>query len=317
MTLDQVLLTSAGIVWRQRILWMLGLLATVGGLLFSLTARVLFLGRPSIDLGLNQYDPAATILESLSPAPLIAGVLAIFLALITLWLLNVVAEGALIVAVKGSQGGQPVTLAAAVRAGLGLAGRFIGIDTLLFLPLLVLTLALMMVGFVGLAALVLAATRPGAQMGDLLLIVGLWAAISVPIMLLMLVTALVTLLLRTLAFRAGALEDLTSSQSIKRSAIVLRRKALSVTMIVLILWALRSLLGMPLRFVGLALVAIQLGQYISAATDPAQTPLALETLLAVAGLLVAILSGLLAAIMNAYGSTSWTLAYGHWTNELA
>lgn len=316
MTLDQILLTATTIIWRQPALWALGLLATLGGLLFAMSTRLLFLGRPPPAIRLDQYNHVGTILERASPAVLIGGVLVFCLAMMIFWLLNVIAEGGLIIAVKGNEEGQPVGIMAAVRAGFGLVGRFIGIDTLLFLPLLLLTLALMLVGFVGLAGLAFAATRPGAQIGDLLLVIGLSTAIGVPIMLLTVITVFLTLLLRTLAFRAGALEGLTSSESIKRAVIVLRQQTLPITLMALVLWALRSLVGMPLRFVALVLVAVQVGQYVSAAASPFQILASPEPLLAVAGLVVALLSSVLAAIMSAYGSTSWTLAYGQWTDEL-
>ena len=315
MPLDQLLLSAARIVWRQRFLWAVGVLATAGGLLFNLFFRTLTLWWAAVGVELDEFALQEALELFASPATLIGVVLALFLLTIVFWLLNAIAEGGLIVAVRGIEEGRPLTLAESLRCGLGLVGRFIGIDTLLFLPLFFLTLALMLVGFGAMAGLVLVATRPAAEAVDLLLVVGLSSAVSAPILLLMLLTAVVVMVMRTLAFRAATLEGLTAGASVKRAWRLLRGKALPVTMMALVLWALRSVVGMPFRLASLALVAAGLGQYTLAASGTMQLPAGTETILSLVGLIVALLAGLLAAIMNAYGSASWTLGYGQWTNE--
>jgi hypothetical protein len=317
MQLDKLLLRTARITWQYRSLWVLGLLATAGGLLLSLFWRSVALSRPVSELQLDQFGSTRTLERVISPATLIGGVLLIFLAVLTFWLLSAIADGGLIVAVRAIEQGRPLRLAESISAGIGLIGRFIGIDTVLFLPLFLLALALMLVGMGGLGGLVLAATRPGAQIGDLLLVVGLSTAVSLPIVLLMLITGAIVLVLRSLAFRAAALEGLNTGQSIRRSWHLLRNKLLPITLLALVLWALRSLVGMPLRIVTLALVAADLGQFFLAASNPAQSGGEFSWLLAIAGLIVALLSGLVAGVMHAYGSASWTMAYGQWVDEPA
>jgi hypothetical protein len=316
MPLDQLLLSAARIVWRQRFLWVLGLLATAGGLLLNGLFRVLAPLRPAGGVELDSFALQETLEVLTSPATLIGGVLTSFVLLLVFWLLSAIAEGSLIVAVKRIEEERPSSLSGALRGGVGLIGRFIGIDTLLFLPLFVLTLALMLVGVGAMAGLVVAATRPAAQAADLLLVAGISSAVSIPIVLLMVLTALVVLLMRTLAFRAAALEELKAGASIWRAWHLLRRMALSVTLMALVLWALRSVIGMPLRLISLALVAASVGQFTLASTGTMALPAGSDVFLSIAGLVVALLAGLVAAIMNAFGSASWTLGYGQWADEV-
>jgi hypothetical protein len=313
MPLDQLLLSAARIVWRQRSLWVLGLLATAGTLSFNLFFRILTLRWRAGTVELDQFDLQEALELFTSPATLIGFVLALFLLAILFWLLNTVAEGSLIVAARGVEEGRPLTLSESLRRGLGLIGRFVGIDTLLFLPVLFLTLALMLVGFGAMVGLVLVATRPAVQAADLRLVAGLTTAVSAPILLLMLLSAIIIMVMRTLAFRAAALEGLTAGASIRRAWRLLRRKALPVTLMALVLWALRSVVGMPLRLASFALVVAGLGQFTLAASGTMELPAAIGAILSAAGLIVALLSGLLAAIMNAFASTSWTMGYGQWS----
>ncbi|UCG23553.1 MAG: hypothetical protein JSW55_15620 [Chloroflexota bacterium] len=315
MQLDKLLLRAARITWRHRSLWVLGLLATVGGLLLSLLWRSLALSRPVGELRLDQYDLAGTMERVLSPTTLIVGVLVIFVAVLSSWLLSAIADGGLIVTVREVEQGRPMRLVDSVSAGVRLVGRFIGIDTILFLPLSLLALALMLVGMGALGGLVFAATRPGAQFDDLLLVIGLSTVVSLPILLLMLVTGAIVLVLRSLAFRAAALEGLNTGQSIRRSWFLLRKKVLAITLLALVLWALRSLVGMPLRMVTLILMAAGLGQYFLTVSNSGEGAGGFSVLLAIAGLVVALISGVVASVMHAYGSASWTLAYGQWVDE--
>jgi hypothetical protein len=144
-------------------------------------------------------------------------------------------------------------------------------------------------------------------------VAGLTTAVSAPILLLMLLSAIIIMVMRTLAFRAAALEGLTAGASIRRAWRLLRRKALPVTLMALVLWALRSVVGMPLRLASFALVVAGLGQFTLAASGTMELPAAIGAILSAAGLIVALLSGLLAAIMNAFASTSWTMGYGQWS----
>jgi hypothetical protein len=285
----------------------LGLVATGGGLFSGLVLRwVAWAPRPG--LALDSLDLERSLENFSSPGKLVAGVTGAFVLGLVFWLAGAVAEGGLIVAVR-ARTAESFTLSRAVRAGLSLLGRFVGIDTLLFLPLFLLALALIVVGFAGLGGLVVVATRPGAQLADLLLVVGVSTVISTPIFLLMLGAAMAIMVLRALAFRAAAVEEMNSPGSIRRAWRLLRANFFSVGGLALVLWAIRSLVGTPLRMVAMLLAGFGWALTWSS-LEPGPNELSL--LLALGSVLLALFTWLVNGLLNVYGSTSWTLAYEKW-----
>jgi hypothetical protein len=320
MPLEKLLAMAARATWRHRSWWLLGLLATIGGLLLDLSWRGLSwwaAGRfspsewPPAELGVQAFLP-----QTFEAGRMMAIVVAVFFAGLALWLVGAVAEGGLILAVAGRARGLAMRPGHLWRAGAGLLGRFIGIDTLLFLPLFFLALTLLAVGFGGLAGLVVAATRPEAQPANLLLVAGLAAAVSLPLLALMLVAWPVIMVLRALAFRAAAMEDMKARQSIGRGWRVLQHGPLAVVILTLVLAALRSLAGLPLRFVSLFVTGLGWGQMALRLTSPAPEPGGIGLLLAVIGLILALVSWLVSGIMDVLSSAAWTLSYETWAAGL-
>jgi hypothetical protein len=126
----------------------------------------------------------------------------------------------------------------------------------------------------------------------------------------------VIMLIRTLAFRAAALEDLEAGDSIRRAWRVLRRGPLDAVILALVLAGVRWLTGLPLRLGSLLAAGLAWGQVLvrlsSAEPEPGTTGL----LLALSGVLLAFVSWLISAIMNAFSSAAWTQAYQGWVAEL-
>lgn len=325
MLLEKLLSFAARATWRHRSWWILGLLATAGGLLVNLSWR----GAASI--AADRFSPAdldATDLlaEIARPGVLITGVGAAFLLGLIWWLAGAVAEGGLIVAAASQVDGESAGLAAAtpaeislvgaMRAGLALLGRFIAIDMLLFLPLFLLALALLAVGFGGLAGLVLVATRPAAQFADLLLVAVAATAISLPLVLLMLAVGLVITIMRALAFRAAALEETKAGDSIRRGWRLLRHAPLAVVTLALVLTALRSVAGMPLRFGSFLVAGLSWGQLILRLSNSDPGTGGPGLLIALSGVILALVSWLVSGIMNAFSSAAWTVSYHAWAAGL-
>jgi hypothetical protein len=315
MPLDRLLIYAAKLTWRHRSWWLLGLAVTGGGAAFGLLSRGLTSytgGRSS----LTGSDLQAVLESLLRPEPLVIGLIVLFVLVLAIWLVGAIAEGGLIVAVSGHGNDEAIGLVELLQRGIGLLGRYIAIDTLLFLPLFLLALALLAVGFAGLLAMVLVATQATAQLRDLLAVVGVSTLVGVPVMLAMLFVGLVVMLLRTLAFRAVALEQLNAAESIRRAWQLLRRRSLPVVVLALVLAALRSLVGAPLRIATFILAGMGLSQFVlSLEGSGPQTDVSL--LVTVGGLVLSLVSWCVSGIMSVYGSASWTLAYERWIRELA
>jgi hypothetical protein len=292
MPIDQLLLSAARITWRRRFLWALGLLVASGGLLFNLILRGLSWFSAD-NLSLEKLTQTVDLGSVVSPWTLIAGVVVLFLLGLLSWLVSSIAEGGLIVAV-----------------------RQISVDESANLGRALLALALLLVGFAGLGGMVVVATRTAAQAADLFLVAGLSTLVSLPILLLMLLTGVVIMVLRTLAFRAAAVQEMGARESIGQSWRVLRQNTLQVVVMAVILWAIRSLAGMPLRMITLALAGVTLTSSLLAAADQVADAGGTNWLAISASFILALLSWLVSGIMSAYGSTSWTLAYDKWTGDL-
>ncbi|MGD8806181.1 MAG: hypothetical protein PVH65_10040 [Chloroflexota bacterium] len=320
MPLEKLLAIAARSAWRHRSWWLLGLSATMGGLVFNLSWRAAT-WYAADRLSLDGWSPAELDIQGLlqqaaEPGRLVITVVAVFLVGLTLWLVSAVAEGGLILTVAGQARGIVMRPVQAWRAGVGLLGRFIAIDTLLFLPLFLLALASSVVGMGGLAGLILAATRPAAQFGDLLLVAFVAMAISAPLLALMLVAGPAIMVMRALAFRAAALEDLRASDSIRRGWRVLRRAPLAVVTLAVLLATLRSLVAMPLRIGSLLVTGLGWAQMMARLSSADPGPGGVGLLLAFGGVSLALVSWLVSAIMNAFSSAAWTLSYEGWAAGL-
>ncbi len=313
MALEWRLRKAARITWRHRSWWALGLLATAGGLLFNLLARGgawYAAGRfwpPALDF--QQFPAPIT-----QPETLIAGTVVALLLGLLWWLTGAVAEGGLIVAVDQRAADDALDAGHLLRAGLSLLGRFVAIDTVLFLPLFLLTLALLAVGFGGLAGLSLVATRPMAELTDLLLVAGLTTAVGIPIMFMILTTGAILVVMRALAFRAAVLEGLKTGESIRHAWRVLWQGPLAVAILALVLTALRSVVGSPLRFASLAVTGLGWGQLALRLADPGSEASGVSLLVFLGGAILALASWLVSGIMNAFSSAAWTLSYEAWTS---
>lgn len=315
MPLETLLMYAAGATWRHRWWWVFGLMATAGGLLTNLAFRgVSWYSAGKVQI--SSLDFQAWLEQFANLGALIGGGTAIFLLAIVLWLASAMAEGGLIVAVAARDHEVEPGLGSALGTGAGLLGRLIGIDSLLFLPLFLLAIALLVLGFGGLAGLVVAANRPGVQAADLLLVAVVTTGAGLALMLLMLVTGAVIMIMRALAFRATAMEGLSAVDSIRRSWALLRHSAPSIIALALVLAAIRSLVGLPLRVASGLALGLGWTQFLSNAFGPGLENSGLSMVAAVSGVALAFLGWLVSGVMNAFGSASWTVSYEKWSAEM-
>ncbi len=306
--------TTWRLVRKHRGLWIFGLLASLGGLLANLTGRLLFDRLPFLEMVTGGLEGWAIVEALLEPYLLFGSALALFLWGIIAWLASAIADGALITGVAQLDQGEEISLGQLFSAGYRLLGRFVAIDTILFLPLFLLLLTLMIIGAGGFAGLVVAATHPDVAVADLLLVSGIAGAVALPFFCLLIPIALGIAALRLLAFRSAALENLGPWASIRRAWGVLRAKLLPFTGLAILLWALRYLVGLPFRFLGLILLGLGVAMPVMAALDLAGPSPGSRTGLMVASLLVALVAGLVKAVLKAFVSGAWTLSYRQWVS---
>jgi hypothetical protein len=202
-----------------------------------------------------------------------------------------------------------VTFGQALRRGWRLLGRFIAIDSLLFLPIFILFLALLLVSFGGLIGLVAVATQGVATPSDILAVLGVTSAAATAIICLILPVGILTALMRIVAFRKAAVDDMTPGNSIIHAWRLIRSNLFSIGFLGLLLVAFRYLLGTPFRLISFVLTAMSASPWLATYIDfPADLSM-ISAFAGILGLVVAILAGLLKALVYAFVSSSWTLGY--------
>ncbi len=299
----EVLAQAARLLWRGPLLWLFGSLAALGALFPGLVRYLLF-------------DPwlAGLIRENTPPAapgrPQLFAALGLFILFaLLLWLLNVLAEASLIHTVERLEAGQHLS----GRAVLVAAGRFlrplIALDTLLFLPLLLLTVLILFfaTAFFVLAILGIDGNFLDVEQG-LTLFGGGTLLCVLPLLCLTGLIVLLTLLLRTLTFRAAVVDQLGARAALRQSWLLVRGHALPVLLVAGMLWVLRSLANtagsvftLPLYW----LAARPLFSALSSGELPGGNP----TLALLAGLVGTLITFAVAALLHSYAATVWTLVY--------
>ncbi|MCI0394504.1 MAG: hypothetical protein L0332_19840 [Chloroflexi bacterium] len=303
------------LVWRHKFLWLLGLLAILARPLGSVIIRLAFRPRLDFQSPTNPFEELLATYERLArPGLLIAVVVVFFLVFLALWLISAIAEGGLIRAVAGLQKGQVMTAGQAWSAGLGLLGRFVAIDTILFLPLFLIALFLMLAALGGLVGLAIAGSRPGSTPDNFFSIMGLTGAVVAPLLCLLLPVGLLTVLFRLLAFRGAALQELGTRASIRYAWQLLRANLADIIILAVLLWAVTQLAGTLIALVLLfplaSLDMLPLFMLLLQGQLPGPQ---LGVGIAVIGMVVVLLTAVPVAVIHTYQSAAWTLAYQSWT----
>lgn len=240
MQLQALLIDSWRQLRRERAAWAAGLLGAAGNLLLSLWLRQA--ARPELwqePLRLwweRQQIPVAQLL--------LWGGGALLLFLLA-WLLALLSEGTLIAVAAGQ--------ARPWRQARRWLLRLVAIDTLVFLPLLLVSI-LALVVLVGLLA---GSTLAGLQSAEpRTLLLGGWSLALLcmtPLMLLIIPLALLTLLVRLLAFRAAALEERGARLALQRAWSLIRAAPGSAALSALLLWGIAYTAGAALSALFLTL----------------------------------------------------------------
>jgi len=273
---------------RERAAWAAGLLGAAGNLLLGLWLRQA--ARPELwqePLRLwweHQQIPVAQLLFWGG------GALLLFLFA---WLLALVGEGTLIAISAGKE--RPW------RQAWRWLPRLIAIDALVFVPLLVASVTALVVLIALLTGSTLAALESADPRATLL---GGWSLTLLcvtPLMLLLIPLALLTLLVRLLAFRAAALEESGARPALRRAWALVRGAPGSAALAALLLWGIAYTAGAALSAVFLS---VNLATALPGVAAPRFAGPAL-----VLQLLLALVEWAPRAALFAFLGLGWTHAY--------
>lgn len=284
MAYDQLLSDSWQLIRRYKFLFWLGMLVVAWGRLGEAYLRLGWPQRLARPQDLLTWD------GTLPPWRTIAiWTAALFTAVLLTWLVGVIAEGGLITT-AAQLDGEPVTgLRQALGSGWRLLGRLVAVDTILLLPLFLLSLLLLLLPAGTLAGSALR-LEGGATAVEVLLMLGSGLLITLLLTALALPVVLLTMLLRVLAFRAIAVTGLGVRAAVRRAAGMLRRR-----------WR-------PILLIGLFLTVLRYGTAILLAVITGVVTIwAGGSAGIIAG--VALLATAVHALVHTFSSTVWTLAY--------
>jgi hypothetical protein len=180
--------------------------------------------------------------------------------------------------------------------------RLLAIDTLVFLPLFLLILAVALLLLLSVTAAALLAARNASFERLMLFLGGTGLLCLLPLTVLSVPVALLSNLLRVLAFRAAIIEEVGARESVRRAWRVLRAQPGSVLLVAVLLWVFVSVVG--------ALLALLVLPFELA--PPARASLA--QLLSPGGVwLVFLLASLVDLVPRAvvfnFTTVAWTTAY--------
>ncbi|MFZ0544950.1 MAG: hypothetical protein WAM60_05910 [Candidatus Promineifilaceae bacterium] len=304
--------------WRYKLLWVLGLILIGSNVPYLIISHLIMRAVVSFQFRLFSSATPDEFIEPilntfLNPVVLIGGTVVFLLIFTIIWLLSAVVEGALIRAVADLDDGRSCSLREMLSAGIGLLGRFVAIDTILFFPLFLIFLILLLIIGGGLIGTVLQLARSGGTVTGgfgfvsailTFFFMGL-SALSVPVL-------LGTMFFRLFAFRSAALENLPTRPSIRRAWEIIKGNLGEIVVVFLLLYIvnygvgmLASVIVLPFSFGGsfLFMGSVVRGQL------PQQGTVNLF-LLGIS--LVTLLVMIPTLIYRLYYSAVWTLAYREW-----
>jgi hypothetical protein len=209
---------------------------------FSLLFPTRFMSGPVPNDPFEMFEPVLDTFQN--PAVVFGGAALSFLVFILVWLLATAGEAALIRSVADYDDGRPRSLRQALAGGTRLLVRFIAIDTVIFLPLFIIVLALLLLVGGSLIGGILILARPGSALNDLalpstlvVLLIFLLTLLSIPVL-------IISFMIRLVAFRGAALEDLPARPSLRRAWTLLRARAGQIIIVFILLYAVGYVVGM-------------------------------------------------------------------------
>lgn len=300
------------ILRRSGVLWGIGFLAASLGLVNN---AILRLGG---QWGFSRLlaDPAtldARVSDGLrwlvQPETWITGLILLMAWFLLLWVVMTVGEGGMIVAAAGQAQGKPLHFGQALKRGIQLLGPFIAIDTILFFPLFLLILLVLLLGagsfFVGIV-LGVRSNEPLALALPLIIgggLAGLLALLIVPV-------TLITLVFRSLAFRAAALDNLGVRESIRYTWQLMRQKSGPVIAVTALILGTNYALGLAMGVVMIPISLLRGWPEFAAASRGLLTPDVLLSPTSITLTLITLLfTYALQVGVTLMVSTLWTVAY--------
>ena len=298
------------IVWNNKFMFVLGFLAALGGGGNGGSAgsnfRVGPRGVPS--------DFSAEVERFFAQfGPLFLGLACLGLLLVVVfWLIRLAAQGGLISAAARIDAGEKVTFGQAFSAGTSKLGRLIGINLLLYGPLLVVGIGAAILFFVTAGAAAFSAIGASGGRGELETVagtLGVFAICFVCLACLMIPLFILVSVIHPFAQRGAVLQNLGVTASISHAWNIIKENLGDVILLIILFIIIGLLFGIVLALVLVPFAFLAIGPaVIDVILKDAIGPLNVIMII-IGAIIVALIAAAINSILVAFRSTTITLAY--------
>ena len=299
------------VTWNNKWLWLLGFLAALGsGGGFGSSANT-SMDSSTVTPGTTPNIEPGMIAAIIGGAALVFCIA--FVVGILLWLVSLASKGGLITSVAELDRGQPSSFGRAFRQGWRKLLPLVGMTLLLFSVLIILAIILGM-GFAGTIAAALGAGASGGS-DALASILGTAGFVFLCLLCLLIPLSLVLNLIYPFAYRGIMLRDLRVMDSIRHGWRVLRENLGEILLLGLIFFVINLIISAIAALI-IGLVGISSGMF-AVLTSGGEMSTA-QIVAAGVGMLAAfVIFAIISAIVTAWRSATFTLAYEQWTGKEA
>jgi hypothetical protein len=305
------------LTWRYKFLWIFGFFASLTALNSSILrllagptfARSLtgdyeqWLSNP--DLLFNKIDESIQLVS----AWLVGGAVVLFLVTTAAWLIMTMAQGAIIGTAVAADADEPVSFSSGFKRGVGLLGRFVAIDTIVYFPVFLVLLIMMLLVLAALVGTAVTAFRDNATPTALItpLLVGIFCLI--PFMCMLVPLGMLTAAFRALAFRDTAVLHTGVRQVVRHTWAILKPNFANALVLGLLLVALQYVLRTGLSLLTLPAYALVTAPGILSLMGES-SPVTLTTLaLQFVSIVIELFVISIQAVWHTFTAVVWTLAY--------
>lgn len=310
MDYGQILSRSWRITWNNKFLWVLGFLAALTRISSNSS---------SYQTNSSEMTPEA-VEQMMQGVALLVGLGCFFLLIgLVVWLLSLAAKGGLITAVSRIDNGERVTLGEAFSAGLSRILTLVGMNILLYLPIILIVI----VSVVGAITLLAGSGITFASFAEEPSVAGEAIAATLGFIFFCfcgLICGLILLgiflqFINAFAYRGIMLRELGAIASLSHGWQVFRNNFVEVLLLSMLFFVISIGFGMAVAVV-LAPLALIMFVPMMAMASGGSTPGAAEIFLLTGGALcLGVLGAALASVLTTWQSAAFTLAYEEWTGK--
>lgn len=296
---------SWNIVWKNKVLWLLGFLAGLAA------------GGGQVGNSYNSNSGSEMSSETLAAMGAMLVVLSCIavIVVVVVWVLSTAARGGLIGSVSLLDDDETATLTVgeAMQPGLKAFWRMIGINILLSLPFILLfgvmmALVFVMVGGTAVfASLSEGADAAIASLGIMLVCIVLFICLLVPV-------GLVVQLIQAFAVRGAVLRDLGIIESIQHGWQVLRQNVAEIVLLGLLFAVIGLVYGIGVGIITIPVALVMMAPALGMVLSGGELGGLSVVWLVCGGIGVGLLAAALLSILTAWRSATFTLAYKQFTD---